>query len=132
MDSQERDKTDLIYTESDEQDEQFDGGIVSYYAFESVQARNERTIRRMWITTIILIILLFASNALWLYEFTRYDIETYSVDMDAGETGDALYNYIGEDGDIYNGTNTDKTKENDAQDGGKHESEKDRSENSET
>lgn len=129
MDSEKCDKTDIICTEDDEQ---FDGGIVSYYAFESVQARNERTIRRMWITTIILIILLFASNALWLYEFTRYDYETYSVDMDAGETGDALYNYIGEDGDIYNGTNTDKAEENDAQDGGKHESEKDRSENSET
>ena len=111
---------------------QTEGDKISYFVFESVQARNERTIKRLWISTIILVILLFVSNALWLYEFTRYDYETYSVDMDAGETGDALYNYIGEDGDIYNGTNTSKAKENDAQDGGKHESEKDRSENSET
>ncbi len=109
---------------------QAEGDKISYFVFESVQARNERIIKRLWISTIILVILLFVSNALWLYEFTRYDYETYSVDMDAGETGDALYNYIGEDGDIYNGTNTDKTKENDAQDGSKYpdKSEKDRSE----
>ena len=131
MDSEKCDKTVINCAVSGEAAQ---GDKISYFIFESVQARNERTIRRMWITTIILIILLFVTNAIWLYEFTRYDYETYSVDMDAGETGDALYNYIGEDGDIYNGTNTDKAKENDAQNGDNlaGSGEKDRSESAET
>lgn len=103
MDSQERDKTDLICTESNEQR---GGGIISYFAFESVQARNERTVRRLWITTIILIALLFATNALWVWKEMQYDYAEYEVTADDGSNA----NYIGGDmdGDINNG-GTDKS-----------------------
>lgn len=104
MDSQERDKTDLIYTESNEQR---GGGIISYYVFESVQARNERTIKRLWISTIILVILLFISNALWLWFFSGTEVESYEVTADSNSN--AYYNEIGNNfkGDVNNG-GTDK------------------------
>ena len=75
---------------------------VPYIVFEGEQARNERHIKRLWIALIILITLLFASNAIWLYEWTRYDY--LNVDIDSGDQGTA--NYIGRDGDITNGKNT--------------------------
>lgn len=68
---------------------------ISYIAYEAAQSRLERIIKRLWITTIILIVLLVASNVGWLiYEsqFTDYEITQES------ETG--TNNYIGNDGDI--------------------------------
>lgn len=49
---------------------------VPYLVYEGTQARNERTIRRLIIVIVVTILLLFASNALWLYEWCQYDYET--------------------------------------------------------
>lgn len=87
---------------------------IPYIAFESVQARSERHIRRLMVIIIILIVLLFASNGIWLLFMSGTTFETYEADVDAGQ-GDALYNYIGEsmEGDITNyGTNQDKDEKN--------------------
>lgn len=72
---------------------------VPYIVYEGEQARNERHIKRMWIALIIAIIALFASNALWLWEWCQYDTESYEISTEGG--GNA--NYIGEDGVIING-----------------------------
>lgn len=56
--------------------------VVSYVAFESVQARNERHIKRLWITNIILIALLFLSNSLWLWFYSGFDFESYDYEQD--------------------------------------------------
>jgi len=40
---------------------------IPYYAHEGIVARMERTIRRLWILCIILIILLAGTNAAWIY-----------------------------------------------------------------
>ena len=81
---------------------------ISYYVFESVQARNERTIKRLWISTIILVILLFVSNALWLWFFSGAEVESYEVTADSNSN--AYYNEIGNNfkGDVNNG-GTDKS-----------------------
>lgn len=84
---------------------------IPYIAFESVQARNERHFKRLWIIILVLIGALIASNFAWIWYLFGVDFETYDVDMDAGQ-GDALYNYIGEDGDIYNGADKNTTEEN--------------------
>lgn len=104
--------------------------VVSYIAFESVQARNERHIKRLWITNIILIALLFLSNAIWLWFYSGFDLESYEADIDAGD-GNANYNYIGNDmdGDITYGTNTGECKENDQTDGSARQNEAGESEN---
>lgn len=76
--------------------------MIPYIAFEAEQARNERHIRRLWIALIITIILIALTNAIWIYEWTRYDYS--DIEVDSGDNGVA--NYIGRDGDITNGEDT--------------------------
>ena len=86
-----------------------EGDKISYFVFESVQARNERTIKRLWISTIILVILLFVSNALWLWFFSGANIESYDY-----EQGDSGINIIGDENKevTYNGTESKNTQDN--------------------
>ena len=72
---------------------------IPYAAHQSAAARQERQIRRMWIALIVAVALIFASNALWLYAWMQYDYESYEISAD----GDSNANYIGQDGNIYNG-----------------------------
>lgn len=72
---------------------------VPYVVFEYTMARFERTIKRLIIVIAITVIALFASNALWLYEWCQYDYEDVTVDSQDG--GNA--NYIGASGVINNG-----------------------------
>lgn len=54
-----------------------------YIVYESAMATNERHIKRLIIALIISIVLLCASNVLWLYEWCQYDYsysETYEQD----------------------------------------------------
>lgn len=78
---------------------------VPYIVHESAMARQERHIRRLLIALIVAIALIFASNAAWLYAWCQYD---YSSDMTTSEINvdgkDGIANYIGNDGDINNGT----------------------------
>ena len=83
---------------------------VPYFVYEGEQARNERHIKRLIIALIVSIALIFASNAAWLFAWCQYDYssEETTIELDGGDGGNA--NYIGNDGDIYNGT--DKGNEN--------------------
>jgi hypothetical protein len=90
---------------------------VSYAVFEGVQIRHERTLKRLIIALSISVILMFATNALWLYAWCQYDYSseqsTVTVEQDAKDGGNA--NYIGNDGDIANGvseSNENNTQEN--------------------
>ena len=73
--------------------------VVPYVAFEASQARQERQIKRMWVALIVSIAIIFASNAMWLWAWMQYDYESYEITAD----GDSNANYIGQDGNIYNG-----------------------------
>ena len=86
---------------------------VPFIAYERAEAAFERNIKRLWITIILLIALLFASNMAWVWFMYGTDFELYSADIDAGENGDALYNYIGDhmEGNINNGTYTSEAEE---------------------
>ena len=89
-------------------DEKFNSSAsIPYFAHEGMMARNERTIKRLIISLIIAVVLIFASNALWLYAWMQYDYtdteSTETVDVDG--SGDCIANYIGNDGDINNGEN---------------------------
>ena len=78
--------------DSEERDKAVMPNVVSYVAFESVQARNERHIKRLWITNLVLIALLFLSNAIWLWFYSGFDFETYDYEQD----GSGI-NIIGDD-----------------------------------
>lgn len=70
---------------------------VPYIVFESTKATMERTIRRLWILAIILVALLFGSNAAWIYyenQFTDEITETYNSQVD-GDGGLAIVNRDG-------------------------------------
>lgn len=73
---------------------------VPYIVHESSMARMERQIKRLWIALIVAVCLLFASNAAWLLAWMQYDYESYEITAD----GDSNANYIGQNGNIYNGS----------------------------
>ena len=83
---------------------------VPYVVHESSMARAERLSRRLVAIIILLIVLLVGSNIGWLiYESQFKDVITSEeIIVDAEENG--IANYIGNDGDIYNGK--DYSKEN--------------------
>lgn len=79
---------------------------VPYIVHESIMAREERHIRRLVFALVIATLIIFISNAIWLYAWLQYDYvsdETVTVD---GKWGAA--NYIGNDGDIYYGEDSGK------------------------
>ena len=68
---------------------------VPFIVHEGMLARQERTIKRLFITLGVVVILLAVTNLAWLYVFSQYDYESYSVSADGGDA-----NYIANDGDI--------------------------------
>ena len=71
---------------------------ISYAAHEGIMARMERTIRRLWILCIILIILLAGTNAAWIWYENQF-IDEVTVTQ---ENGDGYNNYVDGDGTINN------------------------------
>lgn len=75
--------------------------VIPYIAHEGMMVRMERTNHRLWILCIFLIICLVASNLAWvLYES---QLEVYEEQTVTQESADGVNNFIGNDGDIYNG-----------------------------
>ena len=71
---------------------------VPYIAHESAVARLERVIKRLWVLALVLIVLLAASNAAWLYYESSFEEIRIEQENESGYN-----NFIGNDGDIYNG-----------------------------
>lgn len=86
---------------------------IPYIAFESEMARHERTIKRLLVALIAVIIMLFASNVAWLWFFNQFDFQTETVMFDTEDGGDN--SYIGNDGVINNGEDGNTTDNDDAQ-----------------
>ena len=79
---------------------------IPYIVFEGAMSQNERHIKRLVIALLISVILIFVSNAFWLYAWCQYD---YS-DNATVYTQDGLgFNNIntGTQGDVTNGTDID-------------------------
>lgn len=71
---------------------------VPFVVYEAAQSRLERVIKRLWITTIILIVLLVGSNVIWIVYENSFEEVVVTQETELG--GDN--NYIGNDGDITN------------------------------
>ena len=83
--------------------------VIPYIAFESATARQERTIKRLWILCIILIVSLIGTNVGWIYyesQFTDTEI-TQEVEATADGSSDLNLNTVG--GDYYGGESEGKT-----------------------
>lgn len=75
---------------------------IPYFAHEGMMARMERTIKRLWVLCIVLIILLAGSNAVWIwYENQFVDELSVTQDVDSSDGGNAIIN----DGVRINGEN---------------------------
>lgn len=81
---------------------------VPYVVHESAMARSERHNKRLWIVILVLIGALIASNLAWIIYANSYEdvVTTEEIVVDA--EGDGVANYIGQDGNIYNGEDNGK------------------------
>jgi len=75
---------------------------VSYLAFESMKATLERTVRRLWILIIILVVLLFGTNAAWIYYESQWEVYETTVEAEQVTDGGGSNYAVG--GDIYGET----------------------------
>jgi hypothetical protein len=85
---------------------------VPYIVFEGAEAKSERTIKRLIIALVITIVVMFATNIFWIYEFCSFDYASEETSVEADNISTA--NYIGQDGDITYGSenNGQDTQEN--------------------
>ena len=77
---------------------------VPYIVYESAQARSERHIRRLVIALVIAIVLIFASNAAWLYCWMQYDYTSETTETITVDGKDGIANYADNGGSVINGT----------------------------
>lgn len=85
--------------------------MIPYIAFESATARQERTIKRLWIICLVLIFALVGTNAGWIYynsQFESFDsYVTQEVEATADGDSDLNLNTVG--GDYYGGESESET-----------------------
>lgn len=91
-----------------------DNKMIPYIAFESATSRQERTIKRLWILCLVLIIALLGTNAGWIYYESQWQVvenTTVTQDVDASTEGggDLHLNTVGGD---YNGKSESETNSN--------------------
>lgn len=67
---------------------------VPYFVYEAEMARQERTVKRLWILCIIMFLALVISNAGWIWYESQFEDEviTQEVTQDSGEGGTNTYN----------------------------------------
>ena len=80
---------------------------VPYIVHEGIVVRLERQLKRMWIAIIVAVVALLGCNVAWLLYINQYDFQSY--DYDVATVGGGNANFIGQDGDIYNGTGESET-----------------------
>ena len=71
---------------------------VPYMVFDGEMARQERTIKRLWILVIILIALFVGTNGAWIYYESLYTDVTYSAQTISQDGGSNTFT-----GDFYGG-----------------------------
>ena len=71
---------------------------VPFIAHEGMMSRAERTAKRLWITILLLIVLLVGTNGLRIWYESQF--ENIAISQ---ENEDGYNNFIGNDGDIFNG-----------------------------
>lgn len=85
------------------------GPMIPFVVFEATCTRLDRIIKRLVVTLIISVVLLFISNIVWVYAWMQYDYaeetttEEVTVDADSG-----VANYANNGSMITNGTSEDQ------------------------
>ena len=77
--------------------------MIPYFCHECDMARAERTIKRLWILCILLILLLVGSNASWIYYESQFQDEVTTSQEVTQDNDNGVNNFVGGDGVITNG-----------------------------
>lgn len=72
---------------------------IPYIVHEADMARQERTIKRLWILCILLVILLVGSNGAWFLYERQFVEETMTIEADASDGGNAI-GIVGDDNEV--------------------------------
>lgn len=75
--------------------------MISYFAHEGMMTRMERTNHRLWVTVIILIVALIATNLAWIVYESQFEYYEEQVVEQSSDNG--INNFIGKNGSITNG-----------------------------
>lgn len=78
--------------------------MIPYVVYESAQSRAERYIRRLVAVIALTVVLLVASNLMWLFSWSSYDYVSEDSGVDIAADRNGIANYVGAKGDIYNGS----------------------------
>ena len=68
---------------------------VPYIAYEAALTKAEFSFKRLWAAIILLIVLLFGSNAGWLYYESQFKETTTTIEVEADDGGNAVANNNG-------------------------------------
>ena len=82
---------------------------VPFIVHEAGMARMERTVSRLWVLLILLVVLLVGSNVAWIMYESQFEVIETEVTQEA--EGNGNNNYIGNDGDIIYGQTDNKNEE---------------------
>jgi hypothetical protein len=82
---------------------------VPYLVHEGAMARNERAVKRLVIALILAILMIFASNGIWLYCWMQYDYVGEEQIIEAQQDGESV-NIVG-GGDIDYGSSSENNNE---------------------
>lgn len=77
---------------------------VPYIVHESDMARNERAVKRLVIALVLVALLWFATIGIGVYSRMQYDYTSEQTETVTVDGKDGVANYIGNDGDIVNGS----------------------------
>lgn len=88
-----------------------DDKTVPYVVYESAMTRADRQIKRLVIALVVAILMIFTSNAIWLYSWMQYDYVSAEHTTTVDAEGSGIANYIGSTGDITNGKGYSKTQD---------------------
>ena len=68
---------------------------VPYIAYEAALTKAEFSFKRLWAAIILLIVLLFGSNAGWLYYESQFEETATTIEAEADDGGNAIANNNG-------------------------------------
>ena len=86
-----------------------DEKMIPYIAFESATSRQERTIKRLWILCLVLIIALLGTNAGWIYWENQFEDVSVTQEVEATADGESDLNLNTVGGDYYGGESESET-----------------------
>ena len=90
---------------------------IPYIVYEGTIARFERTIRRLILAIIVIVLLLFGSNMTWLYVWNQYDFSSEEITIENEDAGNANYMGANASGVINNGVKDQREAEDDNETG---------------